>query len=143
VTGDGLKPDAYLDKAAMPIPQIGATRRPRFDLAIVSDGKINLQHGRGDSEMLVALNMVSMSRTDEAAAITSDELREGGHGGLMDGANLAAQFSSVDQRVRTLIERLPRKILESGLDCGTLKIRLKGEVETLFADLKWRRYLPT
>ncbi|HRI90872.1 MAG TPA: hypothetical protein PLS93_04365 [Accumulibacter sp.] len=136
LTGDGLKPDAYLDKAAMPIPQIGATRRPRFDLAIVSDGKINLQHGRGDSEMLVALNMVSMSRTDEAAAITSDELREGGHGGLMDGANLAAQFSSVDQRVRTLIERLPRKILESGLDCGTLKIRLKGEVETLFADLK-------
>ncbi|MBE2260067.1 MAG: hypothetical protein IAE88_14490 [Rhodobacteraceae bacterium] len=135
LTGDGLKPDAYLDKPVMPVPQLGASRRPRFDLAIVSDGKINLQHGRGESEMLVALNMVSMSRTDEASAITSDELRKGGHGGLIDSANLAAQIASVEQRVRTLIERLPRQILESGLDCGTLKIRLKGEVETLFADL--------
>jgi hypothetical protein len=122
--------DRTLDAQAMPAPRLGGARRPRFDLATVADGKANLQHGRGETEMLVTLDVVSMARTDEAGA--TEARQEAGVAALLHSAGLAADFASVEQRVRSLIERLPRQILDSGFDCNAMKTRLKGEINALF-----------
>lgn len=39
----------------------------RFDLAVKSEGPVNLQHGRGGSPMLVLLDRVSISRSSQSA----------------------------------------------------------------------------
>jgi hypothetical protein len=130
LSGANWDVERYLDAPAVPAPRLGGARRPRFDLATVSDGKVNLQHGRGDTEMLVTLDVVSMARTDEAAAI---QIAVGGPvEAVLASAGLAAEFASVEQRVRDLVARLPRKVLESGFDCATLKTRLAGDINGLF-----------
>ncbi|MFL6673420.1 MAG: hypothetical protein ACJ8LG_09030, partial [Massilia sp.] len=135
--GAGLKSADYLDMPAVPAPRLAGARRPRFDLAVSCDGKVNLQHGRGDTEMLVTLGVVAMARTDETGAPAFDEPSATGKLIRAVGAasGLAADYAAVEQRVRSLLDRLPRQMLESGLDCDALVARLKRDIDALFDGL--------
>jgi len=135
-TGMKLDAAAVLGTRALPDPRLGAAERPRFDLATVSDGAVNLLHGRAESHMLVALHVVSMARTDEDKAYT-----EAPHGGktpldlLADGSNAAATLASIQQRIGDVLARLPQRMLESGLDCTSLKTTLHREIDAAFDDV--------
>ena len=135
MTRRGASPSAIMDSRALPAPRLGGAGRPRFDLATVSDGTINLQHGRGETEMLVALNVVSLARTDEASAPLPDGTAKT-LTALADRAGVAADLAAVEDRVRHLLERLPHTMLEAGLDCKSLKERLKKDVDDTFKDVK-------
>ena len=70
ITGAHLKDDSQkiISTKEMPRPNASeSARRPRFDLAVKSAGPVNLQHKRGDTQMLAAMQVISLARTGEAA----------------------------------------------------------------------------
>jgi len=134
-TGVKLSVEAVLGTRALPDPRLGAAERPRFDLATVSDGAVNLLHGRAESHMLVALHVVSMARTDEDKAHDKDDAALVP---LAAGCNAAANLAAIQQRLSDVLVRLPQRMLESGLDCGSLKIALHREIDATFTDVRSR-----
>lgn len=138
-TGAGLNRNDYLDAPAVRAPRVARARRPRYDLALVADGKANLQHGRGETEMLATLDLVSLSRTDEGGAVPLDTGAPG-VGPVLDSVaksmDLGGRCGAIEQQVRALLDRLPRQLLESGLDCPTLGKRLEADINKLFDDVE-------
>ncbi len=76
ITGAHLKGDSQkiISTKEMPQPNTSvAARRPRFDLAVKSAGPVNLQHKRGETQMLAAMQVISMARTGESKATINED----------------------------------------------------------------------
>lgn len=112
-----------------------AVRRERFDLRVESEGAANLQAGRGETEMLAALDVVSMARTDETAPPPDDgntenkqfhdELHKVGHWG-----DSAAQIDQIVDEVRQFARRIPEQVLRH--PCRHAGDGLKAEIRRVF-----------
>jgi len=126
-----------LDSPVLPSPRLGGTRRQRFDFAVVSDGKINLQHGRGETEMLASLDVISMARSAAPSPVAPsgspaivaqwDQLKAQ--------AQAASQFDAyreVEARANALISQAAQRLLTSGADCQSLKNKLRSDVKSVF-----------
>lgn len=126
-----------LDSPVLPSPRLGGTRRPRFDFAVVSDGKVNLQHGRGETEMLASLDVISMGRSAAQASalpIGSPAI-DAQWEQLKAQAQAASQFDAyreVEARANVLISQAAQRLLTSGADCQRLKDELRADVKQVF-----------
>jgi hypothetical protein len=120
-------------------PRPGGTRRPRFDLAVSCDGKVDLQHGRGETQMLAALDQVSLARTvAHAEAALNDPAVCALFKKAKEAANRASTVTAAGElqsRANALITRaVERLLVATKNECGELKIKLKADVERLFDD---------
>ncbi len=140
-----------IDTPQLPSPRLGGLRRPRFDLKVVCEGKVNLQHARGETEMLGVMDIVTVMRT--AVADAEGEVLAGLEGVPKDkldpkwatdlaeikrSSNLAGEVASA-QALRAKAEAFIEKACErlaSGADCSKVKEQIKGQVAALFADAR-------
>lgn len=145
LNGAAVTNQEALTSPGLPAPRLGATRRPRFDMAVRCDGKVDLQHGRGDTHMLAALDIVSVARTAElspadpgkfqgAAKVALDALQEASQAGarLESAAALRSQAEA-------LIARATERLLRAGgakAECDTTKKDLKEKIGALFDNAK-------
>ncbi|MDB5937245.1 MAG: hypothetical protein JWQ01_4589, partial [Massilia sp.] len=128
LTGAGYKDDAtrVLHESAMPSPRLGGARRPRFDLATVSDGRVNLQHGRGETEMLAPLQMVSLARTSETGQPGKKVLDEFEKIGKAN--DYAALIASADAEIRRMLARVPAEIATLQIDCAGVVAKVREQI---------------
>jgi hypothetical protein len=117
-----------LDKSSVTSPRLGGTRRKRFEFAVIPEGQVNLQHGRGDTEMLAAIEVVSLARTDETKTV--EKLAGTTFDDLQRNAQVTARISSVEDKIGLLLKRLPKMMLR--FNCEELEKKLYTEVEDLF-----------
>lgn len=140
ITGTHLKSDPQRIISSKEIPQPNTSvsaRRPRFDLAVKSTGPVNLQHKRGETQMLAAIQVISMARTGEVA--TKEEIKEK----IKEITNsesirkLWGSVSSVNQdliEVKGLYDRLAKDFLEKlqaggSIDCKEIAEELDGKAK--------------
>lgn len=70
----------------------------RFDLAVESEGPVNLQHGRGKTPMLVLLDRVSISRSSQSTPVPIKEVSE-----LTKAAETLKKTADIQQSARSLV----------------------------------------
>lgn len=128
-----------LTRTSMPSPRPGAARRPRFDMAVRCDGKVDLQHGRGDTHMLVELDVISIARTSanspaNLAALTGDALtalRE------LENANAAGarlqSAASLTSQAEAMITRATEQMFRAAGNCSTIQSGLVVSIKGMFA----------
>ena len=127
-----------LSSEQMPKPRLGAMRRPRFDLAVESDGKVNLQHARGETLMLASLDVVSIARTSESSQATATELSLPANTALTQLLALAERASKLDAaaslqaRASDIVAKAAEQLLRAGSDCDKVKGGLKIKIHELF-----------
>lgn len=135
-----------IDASQLPGPRLGGLRRPRFDLKVACEGKVNLQHARGQTEMLAVMDIVSMMRTTATGA--DKECREGVDSPdprwterldrIKAESNVAGEIASA-QALRAKADAFMARAFErlaSGATCRTVKDQLLADVNTLFKDAK-------
>ena len=142
------KQNKIIDTPQLPAPRLGGLRRPRFDLRIICEGKVNLQHARGQTEMLGAMDIVTVMRT--AAADANAECAEGVPDSQVDPAwettlkeiktvsNRAGEVASAHAlraKAEAFFEQAGER-LASGADCAKVKEQLKGQIKSLFASAR-------
>jgi len=140
--------NAVIDSSQLPAPRLGGLRRPRFDLRLVCEGKVNLQHARGKTEMLGVMDIVTVMRS--AAASADAECAEGIPLGSVDPdwatrlkaiktiSNRASEVASAEAlraKADAFIEKACER-LATGADCVEVKRQLKEQVEALFTDAR-------
>lgn len=140
-TSAAMDPAEVLASAVMPSPRLGGTRRPRFDFAVVSDGKVNLQHGRGETEMLAALDVISMGRSaaESHATPTGSAEIDTLWALVQTQAQAASRFDAyreVEARANTMIAQAAQRLLTAGGDCQRIKDELKAGVENLLGEVE-------
>ncbi len=130
-----------LDARAMPAPRLGNGRRKRFDLPVRSDGRVDLQHTRGETPMLVAgMDVVALARTNEPQAKTPGPNPNDPYGeehlntatALLD---QSSQIGSIDDHVRDFLRQLPSLWLKYQFDCVRLNKHLTQAVDDFFTHL--------
>jgi len=130
-----LASDAVLDAATIPNPRLTGARRQRFDLTVRSDGPVNIQHGRGDTEMLAAgVDVLSFSRTS-ATSPAEDNKDVTAVGTLM---TVSSQIAALDDQIQDLLQSLPATWVKFQFDCARLGEYLKRQVKILFDGLNDR-----
>lgn len=112
----------------------------RFDLAVESEGPVNIQHGRGKTPMLVLLDRVSISRSSQSKPVPIKdvpELRKAEATLSMTAEAQQASRSLVPtvQGLRDRIEGMVARSLDQGLSCSSITGALKGEVTSAHARL--------
>ncbi|MEG0939561.1 MAG: hypothetical protein RSE32_07385 [Comamonas sp.] len=140
--------NGIIDTKQMPSPRLGGLRRPRFDLKLVCEGKVNLLHARGETEMLGVMDTVTLMRTSATGA--SNECFEGVPEKLQkqewqttleaikDDSNLAAEVASAQSlraKAQVFLEQAFER-LAGGADCENTKTQLKTKVIALFDDAR-------
>ena len=131
---------AVMEASQLPGPRLGGLRRPRFDFAVVCDGKVNLQYSRGQTEMLAVMDVISLIRSSDNAQATPDAL-----GGifkqLREESNQSAQVAAAQQlqaKARAVIEKFCERLVTAGGQCGKVKDQLKAEIQSLFDETRGR-----
>lgn len=146
-TNAKLTSTEIVDRKTLAAPRLGATRRRRFDFEVQTEGPVNLQHSRGDTEMLAAVRVVSLARTSETKAIdTSKDALKKELKDLVDDnvenlralTNYAADIDGSREAVRRFIEEIPGEWLRYGFDCTRLEATLQEKRKELFTDLRGR-----
>jgi hypothetical protein len=129
-----------LRSKSMPAPRLGAMRRRRFDLAVRSDGKVDLQHSRGKTQMLANLDVVSIARTSGTSQTKADELPNGNAKAILTIVQQTTQAASeldaarsLQQRANAIIARAAEQLFRAGGDCQKIKDPLELEIKGLFA----------
>lgn len=133
LTGRGLSPKEAMGDF-VPAPRPGGMSRPRFDLAVLPLAMANLQHARGQEEILTKLDVISLSRTDSTAAPALPEVAAA-LAAPLGMADAASDIATIDAKVRRLLERLPAIALDVHLDCTVIKARMLDELDRGFAEL--------
>jgi hypothetical protein len=134
-----------LETAKLPGPRLGGLRRPRFDFKVVCDGKVNLQHARGQTEMLGVMDAVTVMRT--AAVDSAAECGEGIEKESVDPlwkteldavkalSNQASQVVSA-KALRAAAQELVEKAcgrIATGADCTEVKKALREQIRNLLS----------
>lgn len=140
--------NAVIDSPQLPAPRLGGLRRPRFDLRLVCEGKVNLQHARGRTEMLGVMDIVTVMRSAAASAdaecaegIPKDSIDEDWEKRLAEIkviSNRASEVASAEAlraKADAFIEKACER-LATGADCVKVKDQLKEQVHGLFADAR-------
>ncbi len=132
------KQKAVMEARQLPGPRLGGLRRPRFDFAVVCDGKVNLQHSRGETEMLAVMDVVSLIRSSEV-----DRDSKGKLGPVFDQlqkeSNQSAQVAAaqtLQAKARGMIERFCERLITAGGQCDAVKEQLKQEIRSLFDETR-------
>lgn len=127
-----------LRSRSMPSPRLGAMRRRRFDLAVRSDGKVDLQHARGETQMLVTLDVVSIARTTGISQTKADELPEKAKAILEEMQQVTQKASRLDAarslqaRANDILARVTDQLFRAGADCQKIKHQLTVEIKGSF-----------
>jgi hypothetical protein len=135
-TNEGLPAGEVLDATRLRSARPAALRRKRFDLVVRSDGPVNLQHDRGDTEMLAAgLDVVSLARTSAISAVKPvkgtalDKALK--NVGVM--AEHAGRVDSLRDEVATFLRELPELFVKYQLaGCATLGKQMRLHADALF-----------
>lgn len=145
LNGAAVTNQEALASPGLPTPRLGATRRPRFDMAVRSDGKVDLQHGRGDTHMLAALDIVSVARTEEISPADPSKF-EGAARAALDALQEASQAgarlesaAALRSQAEALIARATEQLLRAGgakAECDAIKRDLKEKIGSLFDNAK-------
>lgn len=128
------KSEEILKKSAMPEPSLGATRRPRYDLAVSSSGPVNLQHGRGNNEMLAAMNVLSLARTAETKSLSNNLTEK-----LLEIKSYTDDINQYKNGLEDLLQEYNKKIpeyLRNGITCDEIKVEIKKIIDKYFETLK-------
>jgi hypothetical protein len=139
-TNATLSSTEIVDRSTLSAPRLGPTRRRRFDFEVRCEGPVNLQHSRGDTEMLAALNVISLARTGEQTPFDKDKL----HTTFPAAAKLsaltdyAADLDSGRDAIRRFIQEIPAEWLRLKLDCPALQKQLEIKRDVLFKHLRDR-----
>ncbi|MBN8490296.1 MAG: hypothetical protein J0M00_02550 [Burkholderiales bacterium] len=142
LTAAGISNNEALASPSLPAPRPGLTRRPRFDMAVRSDGKVDLQHGRGDTHMLATMDLVSVARTAVLGPAGIDALKAAAQTemqALLASSEAGARIesaASLRSRAEALIARTTEQLLRTGADCVALKGRLNAGIDELFLNAK-------
>lgn len=124
-----------LNSPSIVAPRQGGLRRPRFDLAVQADGKVDLQHGRGDTQMLAAPEVLSVMRSAAAGAADLSnsfptELSE-----LVGHVSTAGKLDQAtrvrDQAERALAKLLQQIALATGA-CEAVKTQCGDTIKGIF-----------
>jgi len=138
---------------SVPSPTTTLARRPRFDLRVRPDGPVDLQHGRGDTEMLAEIRLVSLARTADSgpfdgSALGSPQdaddsrykrLFEKPIESLRETQAYGARVDQVRARLDQFVRSLPKEILSFDTlteGCKALKNRLTAQIESVFAEAR-------
>lgn len=134
----GPQQRSVMEARQLPGPRLGGLRRPRFDFAVVCDGKVNLQHSRGQTEMLAVMDVVSLIRSSDAGRESKDKL-----GPVFDQlqkeSNQSAQIAAaqaLQAKARAMIDRFSERLLTAGGQCDAIKGQLKQEIKDLFDETR-------
>lgn len=110
----------------------------RFDLAVESEGPVNLQHGRGKTPMLVLLDRISISRSSQSAPVPIKDVP-----GLKKPLETLQSTANAQQATRSLVPtvqdlraRIEKMVAMNPADsCSAIAELLKGEVKTAHEQL--------
>ena len=110
----------------------------RFDLAVDSEGPVNLQHGRGKTPMLVLLDRVSISRSSQSTPVPIAQVPELAKAAATLKKTADAQQASRNmvptvQDLRSRVEQMVAKNL--GNDCSAIATALGDEVDLAHTQL--------
>jgi hypothetical protein len=113
----------------------------RFDLAVDSEGPVNLQHGRGKTPILVLLDRVSISRSSQTTPVPIQDVIELTQASATLAATAHAQQSarnlvSTVQDLRGRIEELIAKNVALGDPCSSIAKPLTDEVDAACSQLQ-------
>ncbi len=145
---DSEKQNRIIDARHLPAPRLGGLRRPRFDMKVVPDGKVDLQHARGETEMLAVMDMVTVMRSVADAA--DAECLEGVPSGEGESSwatdldeiklhsNLAGQVAAAQAlraKAQAFIEQACERIAARAA-CDTVKEELENRISELFSQAR-------
>jgi hypothetical protein len=127
--------EQVLDRSALPDPRLGGARRKRFDLPVYSDGPADLQHSRGETQVLAtALDVLSFARTTATSvAESTDALKQ-----IQSGATASSEIAALEEQVKGFLSRLPSIWVKYQFDCARLADYLDAEARKLFDELDGR-----
>jgi hypothetical protein len=142
LTNRGLGTDRVLEATTLASPRPGGMRRKRFDLLVRSDGPVDLQHQRGDSQLLAAgVDMLSFGRTSARSPMTFDAKSEAGAAlAKVEKLNdYAGKVDSLRDQAQRFVDDLPALYFKYRLaGCDVLAEKLSGEASKFFEDLRER-----
>lgn len=127
ITGAHLKSNSQkiISSKSMPAPNTSvSSRRPRYDLAVCSAGPVNLQHKRGETQMLAAMYVISMARTGEFAA--PKELDAAIEGIVEKSVTITDELDRLNQtqsEIKSFFEDLEKDILAGNLNLDCIKLK--------------------
>lgn len=139
LSDDEFDAPTTLARPSMPAPRPGAARRPRFDMAVRSDGKVDLQHGRGETHMLAALDIVSVARTAAESPAERGKFSADALNSLrqLEAANAAGarlqSAAALASQAEAMIARATEQLLRAEGDCATIKGGMIANITALFA----------
>jgi hypothetical protein len=124
------------DKVLVPAinsPRSGGFSRPRFDLDVLPLAVANLQHARGQEEILTKLQVVTLARSAETAPLEqlSAALEK-----LSAQNKAATEVAQIQDELERLLARLPAMALDLHLSCATIKQRMLSELDRAFTDVR-------
>lgn len=142
---DSEKQNRIIDAKSLPAPRPGGLRRPRFDMKVTPEGKVNLQHGRGETEMLAVMDIVTVMRSVAADAglecfegMGANERQQKWETDLAEiklHSNLAGQVAAAQAlraKAQVFIEQACERIA-AGATCKTVTDALRDRLGELFA----------
>lgn len=135
MTAAAFSAEETLAAKGMPAPRLGAMRRPRFDMSVRSDGKVDLQHGRGETHMLASLDIISIARTSATSPPEPAQLPQVALNALQDASVAGARLQSavaLRSQAEALIARTMEQMLRAGGDCQTIRQNLQVDIAALF-----------
>ncbi|HRQ45528.1 MAG TPA: hypothetical protein PK725_01185 [Rhodocyclaceae bacterium] len=129
-----------LDQDRLPSPRPTSLSRPRFDFAVLPAGKVNLQHGRADSEMLIDLELVALMRSDSAAAppldqsTTKDDWEK-----IVTSVQRAEQLAAaadMEGRIRSKLRQAFDRLRSAPGQCDAIKKEITDQINHEFGQAK-------
>jgi len=131
-TGELLKRDS------IPAPSQDGLRRPRFDLAVQADGKVNLQHGRGATQMLAVPEVLGVMRSaatgmpseKDVASMSAATIRN-----LVDQVTKSAEVQKATQvaaQAERALAKLLGRIALAPASCKTFKEECETTIKQIF-----------
>jgi hypothetical protein len=129
----------------LPSPRPTSLSRPRFDFAVLPAGKVNLQHGRADSEMLIDLELVALMRSDSAAAPPLDQSTAKDEWTkivtTVQRSEQLAAAADMEGRIRAKLRQSFERLRSAPGQCVAIKKEITDQVIFEFAQA--RKYLKT
>lgn len=145
---DSEKQNRIIEAESLPAPRPGGLRRPRFDMKVRPEGKVNLQHGRGETEMLAVMDMLTVMRSVAGDAdlecfegVKQNERQLQWETDLAEiklHSNLAGQVAAAQAlraRAQPFIEQACERIA-AGATCKTVTDALRDRLREFFAQAR-------